>query len=40
MQLADTHDRNFIRTPGGEIAAIDVQPRLLPYHAFGGVRPA
>ncbi|MCX6855641.1 MAG: hypothetical protein NTV80_12145 [Verrucomicrobia bacterium] len=40
VQLADTHDRNFIRAPDECIIAIDVQPRLLPGHDFQAVRPA
>ncbi len=39
VQLADTHDRNFIRAPDECIIAIDVQPRLLPGHDFEAVRP-
>lgn len=38
VQLADTHDRNFIRAPDECIIAIDVQPRLLPGHDFEAVR--
>jgi hypothetical protein len=38
IQLADTHDRNFIRAPDEAILAIDVQPRLLPGHEFDAVR--
>ncbi len=38
VQLADTHDRNFIRAPDEAIIAIDVQPRLLPGHEFNAVR--
>ncbi|MDP1586571.1 MAG: hypothetical protein Q8M07_02410 [Prosthecobacter sp.] len=34
VQLADTHDRNFIRAPDEEIIAIDVQPRLMPGRDF------
>ncbi len=37
VQLADTHDRNFIRAPDESIIAIDVQPRLLPGHEFEAV---
>lgn len=37
VQLADTHDRNFIRAPDESIIAIDVQPRLLPGHDFDAV---
>lgn len=37
VQLADTHDRNFIRAPDETIIAIDVQPRLLPGHDFEAV---
>jgi len=40
VQLADTHDRNFIRAPDESIIAIDVQPRLLPGHDFDAVRRA
>lgn len=36
-QLADTHDRNFIRAPDESIIAIDVQPQLLPGHDFDAV---
>lgn len=38
VQLADTHDRNFIRTPDESIIAIDVQLRLLPGHAWAAGR--
>ncbi len=38
VQLADTHDRNFIRAPDGKLYAIDVQPRLLPGCEFDAVR--
>lgn len=38
VQLADTHDRNFIRAPDEAIIAIDVQPRLLPGHDFDAVK--
>lgn len=38
VQLADTHDRNFIRAPDETIIAIDVQPRLLSGHDFDSVR--
>jgi hypothetical protein len=37
VQLADTHDRNFIRAPDESIIAIDVQPQLLPGHDFDAV---
>ncbi|MDZ4288558.1 MAG: hypothetical protein U0984_11400 [Prosthecobacter sp.] len=37
VQLADTHDRNFIRAPDETIVAIDVQPRLLAGHDFDTV---
>ena len=37
VQLADTHDRNFIRAPDEEIIAIDVQPRLMPGRDFDAV---
>ena len=37
VQLADTHDRNFIRAPDESIIAIDVQPRLLPGHDWDEV---
>ena len=37
VELADTHDRNFIRAPDGIILAIDVQPRLRPGFAWEGV---
>lgn len=37
VQLADTHDRNFIRAPDETIIAIDVQPRLLPGDDFEAV---
>lgn len=37
VQLADTHDRNFIRAPDETIIAIDVQPRLRPGHDFEAV---
>ncbi len=40
VQLADTHDRNFIRAPDECVIAIDVQPRLLPGYDFEAVRPA
>ncbi len=40
VQLADTHDRNFIRAPDGLIYAIDVQPRLQPGFDFEAVRAA
>jgi Serine/Threonine/Tyrosine Kinase found in polyvalent proteins len=39
VELADTHDRNFIRTPDGSIVAIDVQPRLLSGRAWDQVIP-
>lgn len=38
VQLADTHDRNFIRAPDATIFAIDVQPRLLPGCDLDAVR--
>lgn len=38
VQLADTHDRNFILAPDGKLYAIDVQPRLLPGCEFDAVR--
>mgnify|MGYP003676009460 CR=1 FL=1 len=38
VQLADTHDRNFIRAPDESLIAIDVQPRLLPGHEWDSVR--
>jgi Serine/Threonine/Tyrosine Kinase found in polyvalent proteins len=37
VQLADTHNRNFIRAPDEAIIAIDVQPRLLPGHDWDKV---
>jgi hypothetical protein len=40
IELADTHDRNFIIAPDGSVRAIDVQPRLLPGFEFDAVRPA
>jgi hypothetical protein len=40
VELADTHDRNFIIAPDGSIRAIDVQPRLLPGFDFDAVRTA
>jgi hypothetical protein len=39
VELADTHDRNFIIAPDGIIRAIDVQPRLKPGFDFDNVRP-
>ncbi|MEN3943948.1 hypothetical protein WJU23_21780 [Prosthecobacter sp. SYSU 5D2] len=38
IELADTHDRNFIRAPDENLYAIDVQPRLLPSYEWGKVR--
>jgi hypothetical protein len=38
VQLADTHNRNFIRAPDESIIAIDVQPRLLPGHEWEAVK--
>ena len=38
VELADTHDRNFIRAPDECVVAIDVQPRLKPGFAFAAVR--
>lgn len=40
VELADTHDRNFIIAPDGLIRAIDVQPRLKPGFDFDHVKPA
>ncbi len=40
IELADTHDRNFIRAPDTTIIAIDVQPRLKPGHEWQSVKPA
>ena len=37
--LADTHNRNFIRTPDGSIVAIDVQPRLQAGFDWDAVMP-
>jgi hypothetical protein len=37
VELADTHDRNFIRSPDESIIAIDVQPRLKPGAEWDGV---
>ena len=39
VELADTHDRNFIIAPDGLIRAIDVQPRLKPGFDFDKVKP-
>lgn len=39
VELADTHDRNFIIAPDGLIRAIDVQPRLKPGFDFENVIP-
>jgi len=39
VELADTHDRNFIIAPDGLIRAIDVQPRLKPGFDFDQVKP-
>ena len=38
VELADTHDRNFIIAPDGIIHAIDVQPRLKPGFDFDAVK--
>ncbi len=38
VELADTHDRNFIIAPDGLIRAIDVQPRLKPGCEFNAVQ--
>ncbi len=40
IELADTHDRNFIRAPDTTIIAIDVQPRLKPGQEWESVKPA
>lgn len=39
VELADTHDRNFIRAPDETIVAIDVQPRLKPDRDWDSVIP-
>jgi Serine/Threonine/Tyrosine Kinase found in polyvalent proteins len=38
VQLADTHNRNFIIAPDGILRAIDVQPRLKAGFEFSAVR--
>ncbi|MEM9478898.1 MAG: hypothetical protein AAGA58_04460 [Verrucomicrobiota bacterium] len=38
VELGDTHDRNFIRTPDENIVAIDVQPRLMEGADWENVR--
>ena len=39
ISLGDCHDRNFIRTPGETIVAIDVQPILQEGHEWENVIP-
>lgn len=39
IELADTHDRNFIRAPDEKLYAIDVQPRLKPGFDEATIQP-